>query len=209
MSIKQISFKHGWFYFYRIHEPKTQALTKEFPTLNKFLYDVFGDCPDEYFNEGPRSSALKFPLNINLEAIEGDHEVKLLTNQGLEANATRYKSAHSKVQVHMLEEDDMTIGVEVPLWLNADEYEGYEKLFSTSLPLTGHIDVLRIQDGKIWVWDYKPNAKREKYAATQVYFYALMLSVRTGISLDHFMCGYFDSADAYVFDPAKDSIVEN
>ena len=76
----------------------------------------------------------------------------------------------------------------------------------TSLHLAsraGHIDVLRVEDGAIWVWDYKPNASLEKYAATQVFFYALMLSKRTGIPLEKFRCGYFDSYNCYMFKPEE------
>ena len=79
----------------------------------------------------------------------------------------------------------------------------YEELFGTTEPLTGHIDLVTIEDGKIWVWDYKPNAHKEKYADTQVYFQSLMLSKRTGIPLDKFRCGYFDWDRAYMFKPGS------
>ena len=49
--------------------------------------------------------------------------------------------------------------------------------------------------------NFKPNAIREKYAATQVYFYALMLSKRTNKDLEDFRCGYFDNDYAFVFKP--------
>ncbi|MBU4503046.1 MAG: PD-(D/E)XK nuclease family protein [Nanoarchaeota archaeon] len=74
--------------------------------------------------------------------------------------------------------------------------------------MTGHIDILRIEDEKIWVWDYKPNAHKEKYASTQTYFYALMLSKRTGIPLDDFRCGYFDQNHAFAFKP-EEKIISN
>ena len=109
----------------------------------------------------------------------------------------------------MLENDENTIAIEVPLWLEANEIELYENLFQSKNPLTGHIDLIRIEDGKIWIWDYKPSAKREKYASTQVYFYALMLSKRTGIPLDNFMCGYFDSANCYIFKPEPQHLEAN
>ena len=101
----------------------------------------------------------------------------------------------------MLEKDNKTVAVEVPIWLEPDEIEFYEELFQTNEQLTGHIDLLRIEDEKIWVWDYKPNAQKEKFASTQVFFYALMLSKRIGLPLDKFRCGYFDSNYTYVFNP--------
>jgi len=199
--IKQTSFKHGWYYFYRVHEPKLQALTEGYPALAKYLYTMFDHCPHDYFEVEPRSSKLRFSLE-DLELTHIDrHELTELTKLGLRINAERYKSDHSKVQLFMLENDAQTVAIEVPLWLHHEELNGYEALFSSKNPLTGHIDALRIEDGKIWIWDYKPNARLEKYASTQVYFYAYMLSQRTGIPLEHFRCGYFDSVNTYVFDP--------
>jgi len=199
--IKHISFKHGWWYFYRVHEPKTQSLTKNYPELKNYLYDVFENCPHPYFQIEPRSSKLKFNLqNISLKHID-KHELTELTKQGLNANAQRYQSNHSKVQLYMLENDSNTIAIEVPLWLNSEELPEYEKIFNTNNPLTGHIDALRIEDNKIWIWDYKPNARLEKFASTQTFFYAYMLSKRTSIPLNNFRCGYFDAINTYVFNP--------
>ena len=199
--IKQTSFKHGWWYFYRVHEPKAKELTTNYPSLKKYLYDIFENCPHPYFEVEPRSSKLRFHLsNVNLKHID-KHELTQLTKQGLTVNAERYQSNHSKVQLYMLENDKSTIAIEVPLWLNAEELKGYEKIFGTTNPLTGHIDALRIEDNKIWIWDYKPHAKLEKFASTQVFFYAYMLSKRTGISLDNFRCGYFDAINTYAFNP--------
>ncbi|MFH1456455.1 MAG: PD-(D/E)XK nuclease family protein [archaeon] len=209
MVIKQISFKHGWFYHYRVHNPKSEELLQDFSGLHKYLYDMFENCPHEHFEGGPRGSALKFNIPmLDKKQIVG-HEVSSLTKIGLEVNEERYKSAHSKVQVFMLEKDNNTIAVEVPIWLHPEELEVYEKTFDSTEPLTGHIDVLRIEDGKVWVWDYKPKASKEKYACTQTFFYALMLSRRTGIPLEKFRCGYFDQFFAYIFEPKEELLLKD
>src|SRR3989339_1649221 len=201
MVIKKVSFKHGWWYFYRVHEPKTKQLTKQFPELKTFLYDVFENCPHDYFSLEPRSSKLTFNLNnLNIQPVL-NHEVNILAKNGLENNAKRFTTAHPKVQMFMLEEDSNTIAIEVPLWLQPTELDHYENIFNSKNPLTGHIDALRIEDDKIWIWDYKPNAHLEKYASTQTFFYAYMLSKRTQIPLENFRCGYFDSKNTYVFNP--------
>ena len=106
----------------------------------------------------------------------------------------------------MIERDNKTLAIEVPIWLEQNELNGFFDIFKTEKPLTGHIDVLRVEDGKIWVLDYKPNAIKEKYAATQVFFYALMLSKRTNIPLENFRCGYFDDKDAFLFKPNLNQI---
>ncbi|MFH1332212.1 MAG: PD-(D/E)XK nuclease family protein [archaeon] len=206
--IKHASFEHGWFYHYRVHNKKAELLNNGLNPLKNYLYHIFDDCPNEYFEKGPRGSKLRFKIGITPKEVTG-HEVSLLTRYGLEQNEGRYNSNHSKVQVFMLENDDKTVAVEVPIWIKEDEIEDYINIFKTREPLTGHIDLLRFEDGNIWVWDYKPNAHREEYATTQTYFYALMLSKRTGLPLNHFRCGYFDSHYAYVFKPEPNAIIRS
>ena len=202
MVVRHRSFDHrGNYYFYRLHNLKLDKLCNgKFYPLKSYLHRVFEDCPNKYFNSGPRSSALKLNLGFDKIQIRG-HEVSKLTLLGLENNQERYKTSHSKVQVFMLENDNNTIATEVPIWVKPDELSHFNEIFKSKEPLTGHIDVLRVEDGNVWVWDYKPNAKREKYADTQVYFYALMLSKRTGIEMKKFRCGYFDEDYAFVFKP--------
>jgi len=203
MVISHITLEHkGGFYLYRLHNPKISSLCQNgLGALKKFLYDSFEKRPDEYFNNGgPRSSSLKFGLPTDLLEIR-NHEVASLAKNGLRENCERFKTNHSKVQLFMLENDANTLAVEVPIWLEPDELEQYKEIFDCEDPLTGHIDVLRVEGDNIWVWDYKPSACKEKYAATQTYFYALMLSRRTGIPLSKFRCGYFDDKNTYVFRP--------
>ncbi|MBN1385601.1 PD-(D/E)XK nuclease family protein [Candidatus Woesearchaeota archaeon] len=198
--IKHVSLNHGWFYYYRLHTKKVAELCTGFPELNTYLEKMFTECPNDYFLDGPRSSHLKFNLGIDVSCI-GLHEVSGLAKEGLKSKA--YKTAHSNVECFMLERDDKTIAVEVPIWLHPYEIKMYEEIFKSNKPLSGHIDILRVEDGKIWIWDYKPKAHREKYADTQTFFYAFMLSKRTGIPLEKFRCGYFDENNAYAFKPTE------
>jgi len=202
--VKYTKLEHpGGVYVYRVHNEKLNKFCNFDPELfklKKFTSAMFEECPDEYFGNGPRGSCLKFKTNHNIVELQG-HYVSNLAKNGLEINKDRFKSNHSKVQLFMLENDTNTVAIEVPIWLNNNEIEGYHSLFGSYEPLTGHIDVVGVEAGKIWVWDYKPNAHKEKYANTQVYFYSLMLSKRTGIPLERFMCGYFDAERAYMFKP--------
>lgn len=209
MVVKHISLDHlGGFYFYRIHNAKLNKLGDGFSQLKDYLEDVFKNCPHDYFNSGPRSSALRFKLPLETKRVKG-HEVCSLARCGLKINNDRYYNNHSKVQVFMLENDNKTIAVEVPIWLMSNELKNYKNIFKTKEVLSGHVDILRVEDYKIWVWDYKPNADREDYAITQVNFYALMLSKRTGIKLSNFRCGYFDDKNAFVFKPVENIKIED
>ena len=193
--IKHFSFVHkGGYYHYRLNRENIKDV--KFENLKNFLGDVSECCPNDYFNEGPRSSSLKFQIPCNLVRID-NHEISNLTKIGLKANENRYKTAHSKVQVFLLENSKKSIAVEVPVWFE----DGENEVMNDKKPLTGHIDLLNYEGGKVWVWDYKPNSIKEKYAATQVYFYSLMLSKRIGLDLKDMRCGYFDSDYAFVFKP--------
>ncbi|MBI2663509.1 PD-(D/E)XK nuclease family protein [Candidatus Woesearchaeota archaeon] len=209
MVIKQTSLNHkGGFYFYRIHSEKLNHLCNGFGKLNDFLFNMFENCPDEYFNSGPRSSMLRFKLDFDTKVVQG-HEICDLASHGLLQNKDRYNSNHIKVQSFLIENDSKTIAVEVPIWMYNNEVDYYTDLFKTIQPLTGHIDILRMENDKIWIWDYKPNSHNEEFASTQIYFYALMLSKRTGIDIEKFRCGYFDENYAYMFKPSNNILLKN
>lgn len=196
--IRHISFKHGWFYHYRVHVPRTQTLLTDFPQLHAFLSKLFEECPHEKFATGPRSSKLRFPVDVELTEIRG-HELCTLTQASLQFGSA--KTAHTNVEIGLLQADPKTISVEVPLWLDCHELAQYETIFESTDSLSGHIDVLRVENGKVWIWDYKPAAAKEKWAATQLNTYATMLSARTGVALDDIRCGYFDDKTSFVFAP--------
>ncbi|MDO8556536.1 MAG: PD-(D/E)XK nuclease family protein [Nanoarchaeota archaeon] len=198
----------GGFYPYSIHSKRVETLNNGFTPLRDYLLSMFQTCPDSYFQSGPRSSTLKTKFPFDIIEIKG-HEVSALAERGLEENEERCKSNHMKVQLFMLEHDENTLAMEVPLWLQHHELDNYVNVFRTIEPLTGHIDVLRQENEKIWIWDYKPNAKKEKYASTQVYMYALMLSQRTGIPLEQIRCGWFDDTIAYLFKPKQQPMPYN
>lgn len=196
--IQHVSLKHGWFYHYRLHVPRSQTLLSSFPDVHAYLQRMFSECPQDKFERGPRSSKLRFSVPVQLVELRG-HEICSLAATSLQF--ADGKTAHTAVELGMLHADPKTISVEVPLWLDAHELLGYETIFGSSEPLSGHIDILRVEDGKVWIWDYKPGAAKEKWASTQLNCYAHMLSARTGISLEDIRCGYFDADTSFVFRP--------
>ncbi len=198
----------GGFYDFKIHNPKINLLCNQnFCSLAKYLSHMLKNCPNEYFFKGPRSSALKFQIpSVNITHLI-DYEICLLAKYGLEINKERFFENHPRVQNFMLENDPKTVAIEVPIWLNHNELSLYKEIFNTDETLTGHIDLLRIEGDKIWIWDYKPNAAKEKYASTQTYFYALMLSKRINLPLENFRCGYFDAKDTFIFNPENVQLI--
>lgn len=104
------------------------------------------------------------------------------------ANDAAYYGQGSKqhwiVQKHFLNYDDSTIAVEVPLW---DEES------------SGCADIIRYVAGsdRIQILDFKPKAKAEKKVTGQLFQYAKLLSVCTGIPLSKIDLFYFDGEDTY------------
>jgi len=106
----------------------------------------------------------------------------------------RGKYQHETVQKYFLEFVGGTIAYEVPVW--DDES-------------IGHIDLLRIRrEGTqeiVEVLDFKPDAKKEKSASSQVYRYAKILEKNLKLLLTHSTnkssvvvhAGYFDDRHYY------------
>lgn len=194
--IRHKSFGHGWWYHYRFHEENAaRSLKAGLAPLHSYLGGLFDSCPDEKFLTGPRCSRLRMPFDADIRRVK-HHQVSALA-----ALAGDSRSGHTEVELAFLNHDRKTVASEIPLWLDPHEHEMVLRL-GVPGPLTGHIDILRVDAGKAWVWDYKPGAAKEKHAATQTWAYAVMLSQRTGVPLESFRCGWFDEEDAYVFDPA-------
>jgi ATP-dependent exoDNAse (exonuclease V) beta subunit len=107
--------------------------------------------------------------------------------------AEHSRDRHPAIQRFMLANDSATIAVEVPVYLYPNEAPDL-KLADV---LTGHIDVLQVRYGRVWILDYKPEAKRETRAKFQLYLYARALSARTRIPLSRFGLAYFDDNDYF------------
>lgn len=202
-EIRTHSFNHKpVFYRYRVAVEKVEQLPVN---LKSFLQLLFTDCPNHLFQKSYfRASARKgddYKIEVQIEHSQEHELTKLAVNS---QSFNQFKSRHENLQKYFLLNDPCTVACEVPVWLESNELRDYSDVFHTEDTLTGHIDVLRYEkDRKIGVWDYKPGASQEIDSAIQVFLYALMLSVRSGISLKNFVCGYFDETDAFLFNPSK------
>lgn len=140
-----------------------------------------------------------------------------------------FSQAHENLVYFLLEEDLKTIAVELPLVIEKSQFKNYKQQLGSIKPLSGHIDVVRFEDDdffgwdentpptkaqfsskgkasrkyRLGIWDYKPHASREKHAHVQVFLYSLMLSVKSGIPLERFICGWFDDHDLYYYIPSN------
>jgi hypothetical protein len=195
VAIKVKSLEHHDFYIrYRLH---TENVKNVPASLQEYLLGIFNFIPKELFvhPENPGCSGMRVPIAIKVQEFH-NHPIIDLAIKSREH--IKFKSRHENLQQWFLLNDPQAIVAELPVWM--DEKESKEHL-NLCYPLTGHIDLLRYDDSKIEIWDYKPNAKREKWALTQVYFYGLLLSLRARIPIETMVCGYFDESIAYAFCP--------
>jgi len=207
--IRTHSFNHKpVFYRYRVAVEKVEQLPAN---LKSFLQLLFTDCPNHLFQKSDfRASARKcddYKIEVQIEHSQ-EHELTKLAVNSLPFH--QFKSRHENLQKFFLLNDPCTVACEVPVWLESSELKDYSEVFRTKDTLTGHIDVLRYEkDGMTGVWDYKPGASGEIDGTIQVFLYALMLSVRTGVSLKNIVCGCFDESDVLFFRPSEAQIAKS
>ena len=198
-------FDHKQEYKFAIHRFKANVLCKRlFPQVRRYLWKISEDCPNHLFqaNDGARCSDGNLP-HLKLRLIAKETNAQALAKLGL-LLARRAKDRHPAIQRFMLVNDSATVAVEVPVYLHPHEAPD---LGLTGV-LTGHIDVLQIRGNRVWILDYKPDARRERLAKYQIYLYARALSVRTGIPLSRFAMAYFDDKDYYeVHLPSRSTLV--
>ncbi len=207
-EIRTHSFQHRpAFYRYRVALARVAQLPEP---MADYLHALFTNCPNHLFSETVfrASGVSRRQLGIAIPMTRvSDHSIIALARRSHGFSAV--SSGHENLQKYFLEHDPATVACEVPVWIESWEFADYLQILGTREPLTGHIDVLRREeDGRLSVWDYKPHAAAERHAHLQVFLYALMLSLRTGLPLSAFFCGYFDEKDAYLFEPAQAKLAQ-
>jgi transposase-like protein len=194
------TFVHKQEYKFAFHRLKTNVLCKRrFPSIRRYLWNISENCPNDLFqrSDGARCSDGNLP-NLQLRLVRKETNAQALAKLGL-LLARRSKERHPAIQHFMLVNDSATIAVEVPVYLHP--YEAPDLQLGGAL--TGHIDVLQVRGRKVWILDYKPDARLEKRAKYQLYLYARALSARTGLPLSRFGLAYFDNKDYFevIIDP--------
>jgi len=170
-----------------------------------FPHHIFTIAPN---NAQQESRASKLILRLLKITQKTKHNyANKLAGLGLKL-APNNKARHQAVQDFMLINDSTTIATEVPVYLTDSDISyfrnnGFGFSFEThKTPITGHIDILQIRNGLIYILDYKPEAHRIK-PIQQLTTYALALAARTKIPVKDFQCAWFDERNYYEFFPLK------
>lgn len=195
--IFEYGFEHsGLTYNFMYHLPKVEMLCSKYPSLIKYLKEMKKRCPSDIFQNSRRCSQLQSQVVIKKEGIY-NHACKLagfaLTS------CTKNNKRHNTVENFMLINDSSTIACEVPVWF-------WDK--NQNFGVCGHIDILQVRQGRIYILDYKPLAHKEseEKVASQLYQYASGLCFRTKIPLPIFRCAWFDENMYYEFSPMDSKI---
>lgn len=188
------TFVHGVGRFYRfLFDARKFLINAGF--LDRFLMGLPQNCPNHLFLSGPKASKGDWGFSVSCEPIKCC-DLTELAKKGSQLKLM--KRAHENIERFLMLHDVKTFACEVPVWLEPSDFPDYEVRFKTTCCITGHIDILRLEENnQLGLWDYKPNAAKEKTAAQQVWFYMVMLSKRTGIPIGQIKGGYFDECDAF------------
>ncbi len=186
-------------------------------SAEQFPHHIFQPKPGKpELNELARSSQIKFKtLGFIKEEKHARKQVSGTNFVGNQANqlaklalnlTTTNKQRHEAIQNFMLTNDSATIACEVPVYLTADDIKYFlSKGFQLDLenyqtPITGHIDILQVRNGLIYILDYKPEADKIN-AVEQLTIYALALASRTKLALKDFKAAWLDENNYFEFFP--------
>lgn len=175
------------------------------PVRDYLVADVpSADFPHELFSRVERDRSSQYPVILAADVTRKENYATKLAALALQIAPSNIKR-HETLQRFMLLNDSATIAVEVPIYMTLDDFAYFQSRGFTfpfgSNPITGHIDFLQLRSGFLHILDYKPDARKEKHAVTQLTIYTLALSRRTGLPVKVFKCAWFDDQDYFKFYP--------
>jgi hypothetical protein len=201
---------HQQVYRFQVHMGKLELLLEapaheRYAPLKAYFTTVQGDFPHNLFLE-PHHRSSTFPASLRPEVQEKQNHATALAKLVLPTSPSN-KRRHETLQRFMLVNDSVTVAVEIPIYLTAQDLAYYRtrgfRLDFESRIITGHIDFLQIRNGYLHILDYKPEARKEKHAHVQLTIYALALSRRLNLPLKNFKCAWFDEHAYFEFFPLQ------
>jgi len=190
------TFRHnGLAYNFKYHQPKLEALCQIncFHSLIKYIKNFKNGCP-EFFN-GIENRCSRTKINVKFEKESHFNNACRLADLALKS-CQKNSERHSIIETFMLVNDSSTIACEIPVWFWGKNLD---------VGIAGHIDLLQIRSGKIYILDFKPKDTKEgeQKIASQLFLYALGLSFRTAIPLKNFVCAWFNEEIYHEFNPVE------
>jgi len=213
--IEESKLLHQQIYNFKYHRAKLDLILNEefrhyrFKPLKEFLELVIAECPNQIFqNSNKRASEFKNIFSLDQVKITPKNNAAVKTANFVTQAISNNKLRHQILQDFMLSNDSVTVAVETPLLMGADDIRHYRHELNYNVPIelndgehiTGHADLIQVRNGLIYPMDYKPSADKEM-PIDQLTIYALALSRLTGIRLYHMRCAWFDESNYFEFFP--------
>lgn len=135
-------FKHfGLLYNFKCHKGKLLEFGK-FPSLKEFVLSLTRGVEEGYFSDDcERCSQINKGVSVDIKVLDNTRLNKVAGS--VLKIVKNNKQRHSVIENLMLNCDRDTIAVEVPVWY-------WDKV--QNIGVCGHIDVLQVKFGKVWVF---------------------------------------------------------
>jgi len=199
--ITSFRYQHSQLFEFQVHNFKNEKVVYPvYPELYKYLDNLSKEilCNNIYKSSTARASQCKLNImdKIPIRQISGNNTTKF--SKLLPDICYNNKDRHNKLEKLLLYNDNSTIAVEVPVYLNLINYpiEWVRKITSENDYIAGHIDFIQVRNNNVYILDYKPNADKENPLG-QLFIYACALSKITGINFFHIILGWFDENNYY------------
>ena len=172
--------------------------------LSKFPASARTTC----FSDSSRASQLPPFVNRNHLIVVEKENFATRTAALIIPSVGDNRLRHETLQRFMLANDSVTVAIEIPIWLDADDIDALEIEHGIRLlpegheprVLTGHIDFIQVRNGAVHILDYKPDARTNKPIA-QLTLYALALTRLAGLRLFDIKCAWFNEEQYCEFFP--------
>jgi transposase-like protein len=213
--IEETKLFHQQVYNFKYHRAKLDMILNgefrhyRFKPLQEFLELAIAECPHQIFqSKTKRASEFRNIFNLDqVKIVPKDNSAVKIANfimQGISNNKLR----HEVLQEFMIANDTVTVAAEVAVLIGSDDLRHLKHELGFEIPvvlgdeeyITGHIDLMQVRNGCIYIMDFKPSTNKEK-PMDQLTLYALALSRLTGIRLFHMKCAWFDDKNYYEFFP--------
>jgi transposase-like protein len=213
--IEEAKLIHQQIYNFKYHRAKLDLIINEefrhfrFKPLQEFLELAVAECPHQLFqNPAKRASDYKNTFNLDQVRITPKNNAAVKIANFVTQAVSNNKARHEALQNFMIANDTVTVAAELAVLIGSDDINHlkFESGFDIPITLkdgeyiTGHIDLIQVRNGLLYIMDFKPSANKEK-PIDQLTLYALALSRLTGIRLYHMRCAWFDNKNYYEFFP--------
>jgi hypothetical protein len=206
---QNIKYSFGW--NFKNHNEKLSQINpnwEEVKKLQSFLKKVYqGAIPNDLFNRKDVQRISQFKIRGLKNAFLRSFGKKLIRSGRILVSESSSKltdlaknvhitfnnnqlsksPGHNPILKNILIKDKDSIAIEIPIWIN-----------QSKLSITGHIDLIQIQDNTIKVIDYKPEGNF-LFSIPQVAMYGFL--IKKNLNIKDLKCISFNKNENWEYDP--------